>query len=199
MWDLPGPVNKPVSPALAGGFLTTAPPGKSRAFFYWDLAHCLHSQLCWTSQFCAVFREEERRYTIRKGWGEEGMHGDVFFVDPLCNTRNSLKLEPELGNAKGTKLTPFASSEDEFGRSIFRQFNHLFFFSLKPKGLSLLLPFCLGSFCKGFWRCRSQLSAHPYLLSTDGRRCLGILGQELEEQIFCQSWFSKEMGIFSCS
>ena len=29
MWDLPGPGIEPVSPALAGGFLTTAPPGKS--------------------------------------------------------------------------------------------------------------------------------------------------------------------------
>ena len=29
MWDLPRPAFKPVSPALAGGFLTTAPPGKS--------------------------------------------------------------------------------------------------------------------------------------------------------------------------
>ena len=28
-WDLPGPGLKPVSPALAGGFLTTAQPGKS--------------------------------------------------------------------------------------------------------------------------------------------------------------------------
>ena len=28
MWDLPGPGFEPVSPALAGGFLTTAPPGK---------------------------------------------------------------------------------------------------------------------------------------------------------------------------
>ena len=26
MWDLPGPGLEPVSPALAGGFLTTAPP-----------------------------------------------------------------------------------------------------------------------------------------------------------------------------
>ena len=29
MWDLPGPGIEPVSPALAGGFLTTVPPGKS--------------------------------------------------------------------------------------------------------------------------------------------------------------------------
>ena len=28
MWDLPGPGLEPVSPAVAGGFLTTAPPGK---------------------------------------------------------------------------------------------------------------------------------------------------------------------------
>ena len=28
MWDLPGPGLKPVSHTLAGGFLTTAPPGK---------------------------------------------------------------------------------------------------------------------------------------------------------------------------
>ena len=28
MWDLPGPGLKPVSPALAGGFLTTALRGK---------------------------------------------------------------------------------------------------------------------------------------------------------------------------
>ena len=32
MWDLPGPGHEPVSPALAGGFLTTAPPGKPRLF-----------------------------------------------------------------------------------------------------------------------------------------------------------------------
>ena len=35
MWDLPGPGLEPVSPALAGGFLTTAPPGKSRVFWFW--------------------------------------------------------------------------------------------------------------------------------------------------------------------
>ena len=28
MWDFPGPGLEPVSPALAGGFLATAPPGK---------------------------------------------------------------------------------------------------------------------------------------------------------------------------
>ena len=32
MWDLPGPGLEPMSPALAGGFLTTAPPGKSPSY-----------------------------------------------------------------------------------------------------------------------------------------------------------------------
>ena len=33
MWDLPGPGLEPVSPAMAGGFSTTAPPGKPLNFF----------------------------------------------------------------------------------------------------------------------------------------------------------------------
>ena len=33
MWDLPGPGGWPVSPALAGGFLTTGPPGKFSSSF----------------------------------------------------------------------------------------------------------------------------------------------------------------------
>ena len=34
MWDLTGPGHEPVSPASAGGFLTTAPPGKSRVCIF---------------------------------------------------------------------------------------------------------------------------------------------------------------------
>ena len=34
MWDLPGPGLEPVSPALAGGFLTTVPPGKPLTFTF---------------------------------------------------------------------------------------------------------------------------------------------------------------------
>ena len=32
MWDLPRPGLEPVSPALAGGFLATVPPGKPVGF-----------------------------------------------------------------------------------------------------------------------------------------------------------------------
>ena len=34
MWDLPGPGLEPVFPALAGGFLTTAPPGKPELWIF---------------------------------------------------------------------------------------------------------------------------------------------------------------------
>ena len=34
MWDPPGPGLEPVSPALAGGFLITVPPGKSQRFCF---------------------------------------------------------------------------------------------------------------------------------------------------------------------
>ena len=34
MWDLPGPGLEPMSPALAGGYFTTAPPGKSLLYCF---------------------------------------------------------------------------------------------------------------------------------------------------------------------
>ena len=36
MWDLPRPGLEPVSPALAGGLSTTAPPGKPSVCFFID-------------------------------------------------------------------------------------------------------------------------------------------------------------------
>ena len=47
MWDLPEWRIEPVSPALAGRFLTTEPPGKSHLPFYYKQDVCiLHSSLC---------------------------------------------------------------------------------------------------------------------------------------------------------
>ena len=37
MWDLPGAGREPVSPALAGGFLTTAPTGKPSSKYFKEL------------------------------------------------------------------------------------------------------------------------------------------------------------------
>ena len=62
MWDLPGPGFKPVSPAVAGGFLTTAPPGKSKiqysnstSFLYSRISCCcsyLIKSACLESPTC---------------------------------------------------------------------------------------------------------------------------------------------------
>ena len=41
MWDLPRPGLEPVSPALAGRFSTTAPPGKPHIPFYVYVPHLL--------------------------------------------------------------------------------------------------------------------------------------------------------------
>ena len=49
MWDLPGPGLEPLSPSLAGGFLTTAPPEKSSLSLLRSLI--LH----FSSVFCNIF------------------------------------------------------------------------------------------------------------------------------------------------
>ena len=46
MWDLPGPGLEPVSPALAGGFLTTAPPGKPWFFSLFKRLRLYHCHGC---------------------------------------------------------------------------------------------------------------------------------------------------------
>ena len=40
MWDLPGPGLEPVSPALPGGFFTTAPPGKPKLSLNYPVCAC---------------------------------------------------------------------------------------------------------------------------------------------------------------
>ena len=48
MWDLPGPGPEPVSPALAGGFLTTAPPGKPRDLILKDTESAGKKPINWS-------------------------------------------------------------------------------------------------------------------------------------------------------
>ena len=45
MWDLPGPGLEPVSSALAGGFLTTAPPRKSLNYNFEKISDTTYSLL----------------------------------------------------------------------------------------------------------------------------------------------------------
>ena len=48
MWDLPGPGFEPVSPALAGRFFTTEPPGK-------PLFLLIYFWLCWVLLCAWIF------------------------------------------------------------------------------------------------------------------------------------------------
>ena len=47
MWDLTGPGLEPVSPALAGGFLTTAPPGKPEKVNFYCVSHPVYGIWLW--------------------------------------------------------------------------------------------------------------------------------------------------------
>ena len=45
MWDLPRPGLEPVSPALAGRFSTTAPPGKSENIIFVDISENINKAI----------------------------------------------------------------------------------------------------------------------------------------------------------
>ena len=62
MWDLPGPGLEPMSPALAGGFLTTAPPGKPQEFLKYRLEFILR---CWKKKKKANKPEGSRKRKLR--------------------------------------------------------------------------------------------------------------------------------------
>ena len=56
MWDLPRPGLEPVSPALAGRFSTTAPPGKPQTFFFLTTIHPVSPPLvCAFRVGCTLF------------------------------------------------------------------------------------------------------------------------------------------------
>ena len=70
MWDLPGPGLEPVSPALAGGFLTTAPPGKSQDWILsevWEEVVHPSSRLPSPSPFPAKARPGTRALPVALG------------------------------------------------------------------------------------------------------------------------------------
>ena len=46
MWDLPEPGLEPVSAALVGRFLITAPPGKPEGWCHFNRYECIHGRVC---------------------------------------------------------------------------------------------------------------------------------------------------------
>ena len=74
MWDLPGPGLKLVSPTLAGGFLTTAPPGMSLLTVLRRTSQAYYRMsLNW--DFSDVF------LTIRMGFSSQHMKGACYQHD----------------------------------------------------------------------------------------------------------------------
>ena len=64
MWYLPGKGIEPVSPALAGGFLTTVPPGKPKpGIFLNDIYYTLIYLLIYSFSF--FFMEENLKDAAR--------------------------------------------------------------------------------------------------------------------------------------
>ena len=68
MWNLPQPGIEPVSPALAGGFLPTVPPGSA---FIWFWNEGYSGLMKWTGDFSLFFcfpeqlREEEIKFSLK--------------------------------------------------------------------------------------------------------------------------------------
>ena len=77
MWDLPGPGLEPVSPALPGRFLTTAPPGKSQLpwIYIFKLERTYQEAFMiqdWCQNTGSLYTNAKMRYGDRvleeKGW-----------------------------------------------------------------------------------------------------------------------------------
>ena len=82
MWDLPRPGLEPVSPALAGGFLTTAPPGKSP----WKIFLLNIFKVSFLSNMCHCFQDipsqiqDSQKLHRRESCDKEGIHQLSFFA-----------------------------------------------------------------------------------------------------------------------
>ena len=65
MWDLTGSGVNPVSPALAGRFFTTGPPGKSKDIFITTAQESLSSDLDVTRHFTGFIIHSSLLYIIK--------------------------------------------------------------------------------------------------------------------------------------
>ena len=73
MWNLPRPGTEPVFPALAGGFLPTARPGKS--------LQCYINFRCTASGILEIGKMACSRPAIRSGCGEGHLKSRGWFVE----------------------------------------------------------------------------------------------------------------------
>ena len=78
MWDPPRPGLEPVSPASAGRFSTTAPPGKPPSFSY------SHTLLSPASHFCSDSASYQESFAFSLPFQVLTLWQDPFHSRPLC-------------------------------------------------------------------------------------------------------------------
>ena len=78
MWNFPRPGVKPISPALAGGFLTTGPPGKSSGSLTYHFFTCTQFCLCRT-YFSGLYIKS----VILKSYVSDWKKSFVWFLNAL--------------------------------------------------------------------------------------------------------------------
>ena len=114
MWDLPEPEVKPVSPALARGFLTTGPPGKFHIpYFYlpplFDLYHFLLLQYLFpssVSHILVVFLHPVKSLLLQEALWHH-LHLCCSLTPLLSSTRSLLLIPPTW--LKDTRIILFFS------------------------------------------------------------------------------------------
>ena len=107
MWDLPRPGLEPVPPALAGGFLTTVPPGKPTKNTI-ERIHEIRVEVT-----ASVKRYEETALVAKPG------------LKVVAVTEPSLEAvavgKPELGTVSGSKMMSVTKPEIAAGTSLVAQ------------------------------------------------------------------------------
>ena len=100
MWDLPGPGLKPVSPVLAGRFLTTAPPGKSLDIISSNIFSSLFSLLSfWYSSYVYVGILMLSHISLRRSFSFSSVLYLVYTIDLSSSLLilSSASVNPVLG------------------------------------------------------------------------------------------------------
>ena len=166
MWDLPGPGLEPMSPALAGRFLTTAPPGKPWLFlsFFFFFKHLYWSiiALQWCVSFCfittavsSVTLIQKNQYAIEAhlGVADSGPHNMNIFLLEKCQTISTLYSEVStVANLVFCVFWAFCF----VGKAVFVVFLHRIIFYVLL--YNMLFSFNILSWPYfSFWVCRSTL------------------------------------------
>ena len=100
MWDLPGPGIEPVSPALAGRFLTKSPNNTFLIRYpYLDLRYCVQKIL----YFLFKKQTEGEKKNWMEGKKEKSKHARKFITEILAS--NHLPTEPTIKIKFQAKIT----------------------------------------------------------------------------------------------